>query len=42
MENGVNKSFQTENHSDDKLILVIRNFGTEKKQSDTNKAMTVA
>lgn len=30
MGNGVNKTFQTESHFDNKLILVIRNFDAEK------------
>lgn len=39
MGNRVSKSFQTESYFDDKLIWVIRNFNTEKKQSNTNKEM---
>lgn len=30
MGNRVNKTLQTESHFDDKLILVIKNFDTEK------------
>ena len=39
MGNRVNKSFQTENHFDDKLIQAIRNFDTKKKQSNINQEM---